>query len=246
MKHQRPIIQEAIVFARFQAEVDVSIYSEYFRSIQDNYPSFIPVPQQTMVFGFGPEGPLPTQHTVQHLTRYTHTSGNLMLTLAVDSLTLHVLPPYPGWEKVMEHANFAWGKLIDSTRMSKINLMSVRYINTMPLENPGQVLGDWLKPNNFLPVALLESSPVHPCRIQKNFNSGQDASSVTVSTTNGSIDGQEKFIFDIERTKSLSIEPDLNIIKNSFNELHDSISGENGIFDTSLTKKLQEWMNPDQ
>lgn len=244
MKHKKPTVQEAIVFAKFQAKVDDSIYSSYFRAIQEEYPSFIPVPQQTMVFGFGPEGPLPTQQTIQNLTRYTHTSGKLMLTLAADSLALHVLPPYPGWEKVIEHTTFAWERLVTAVSVSSINLMSVRYINTIPVENSDQILGDWLKPNDFMPVAVLESSPLSPCKIQKFFNKGQDSSSVTVSIVNDVVQNNNNFILDIERTKSLLIPADMVLINENFNTLHDSISGENGIFDTLITDKLKEWMNP--
>jgi uncharacterized protein (TIGR04255 family) len=231
MKYSNPIAQEVICFIGFEARAGEEIFSTYYEKISDVYPTFAPVLQHTITLGFGPEGILPPQQSFQQPMRYTRKDRRSLITLVPNGIALHLVKPYPGWSEMMKEIRHVWDKLIEAIQ---------RYINVIQSQSETEVLGFWLKSNEFIPEGILNSYPFDSYQIQRNYNNGNDAMRVSIAKGLSPIDPLGVFIWEIERTKIGSFSIDVNQMSNIINELHQDVRS---VFDTAIGSNLKTLMH---
>lgn len=239
MRLKNAVVQEAICFLGFEATVEESVFAAYYDKVRNEYPQFTPVSQQTTTWGFGPEGPLPPQQSLQQLMRYARKDRSAVITLSPDTFALHILYPYPGWQEVLMHIRFAWGQLIETIQPTTVNRLALHYINAIPSNAETEKLGHWLKPNDFLPSAVLDSYPLAPCQIQ--WNSGQENMyRVSVAKAFPGNNPYGAFIWEIERVKTGQFGISAEQVVPALNSLHDEVRH---VFDTAVGPNLTTLMN---
>ncbi len=242
MRRENPVVREAIIEVGFEAITKESIFSEYNQAVLSQYPNFTPIPQQTTTFEVGPNGVLPAQYALQQFVRYISSDRSAALTLSQNSLAFHILEPYPGWEDVSQRFSFAWGKVIETLQPNGVTQLSVRYINTIACLEQTETLDYWLKANEFLPPAILQSYPLSPCQIQKNTNGGSDYQRVTVQKiiTGKEAEPEGVFVWEIGCWKTERLPASIEPVMQAVNLLHDT---EQTIFDTAVGPNLDRLMN---
>jgi uncharacterized protein (TIGR04255 family) len=239
MLFKNAVVQEAICFLGFEATAGEDIFSAYYERVRQEYPNFTPVPQQTITWGFSPEGPLPPQQSLQQLMRYSRQDRSALLTLAPDTLALHLLRPYPGWEEVLTHIRFAWGKMVDTIRPTAVTRLGLRYINAIPSHSETERLGYWLKSNDFLPPAVLDSYPMTPCYIEKN-SGPEDTHRVSVAKVFSGKEPYGVFVWEIERVRAGRFDTSTDQVAALADELHRKVRF---VFDTAVGPNLEILMN---
>lgn len=240
MQYMNAVLQEVICFLGFEATVGESVFSAYYERIRDKYPSFTPVPQQTITLGFGPEGPLPPQQSLQQLMRYTRSDHRAVITLAPDTLALHLLHPYPGWQEVLRHIRFVWEQLTETVYPTAVTQVGLRYINVIPSRSETEKLGHWLNSNTFLPPAILDSYPLAPCQIQQNAGA-ENTQRVSVAKVFPGKEPYGSFVWELERAQTKRIETSAaDQIISVIDSLHDEIRR---VFDTAVGPNLEVLMN---
>jgi uncharacterized protein (TIGR04255 family) len=239
MLYPNAVVQEAICSIAFEAPARNDAFSAYFDRIREEYPSFVPVPQQTISLGFGPQGPLPPQQSLTQLMRYTDRDGASVLTLAPDSLSVHVLAPYPGWSQMLQKVQYAWQELTEVVHPGAAIRASLRYINVLECNSETDVLGYWLTANDFIPPAVLSSNPFVPFQVMRNFNDGKDALRVSVAKAIAGHERNGVFIWEMERSQTGNLPIDPSGISNVLAILHTDVRK---AFDTAVGSNLQRLM----
>ena len=231
MPRRNPVVQEAICFVGFEGTATDSLFTDYHRLVATEYPNLLPVS-------------VPEELASQQFMRFARTGGEVALTLSLNSLTLHVLPPYPGWDQVERRLFFAWETLLQATSLNAstplmVTYLVVRYINVIPCRSESETLGYWLEANDFLPAALLESDPLTRCQVQRNTNGGADFQRVTVQKSFSGTNTEGVFVWEIERGQAASFLATPQGIVKALSDLHDGVRK---TFDSAIGPNLQHLM----
>jgi uncharacterized protein (TIGR04255 family) len=239
MLYPNPVAQEVICFLGFKSTVEAAVFSAFYKKIEQEYPLFTPVAQQTLDLEIGPSGPHQTQHTVQQLMRYSQTEGKAILTLAPDGLALHLLKPYPGWEQMLQSTLSAWSHLVEVVHPSAIHRVMLRYVNIIPCDAETDTLGRWLKPNAFLPEAVVDSYPFVPYQVIVNKEGGKQALRLLIARVNSTSGLSNAFLWEIEKVQSGEFATDAHTVSTILEQLHKDVRS---VFDTAVGAELQAAM----
>lgn len=222
--YDRPTIQEAICEIRFRLPDGIAWnqlwFSDFFKHVQDQFPRFEPVTPpsnfQLVV------GSLIQQTASPHIVRYHHRERQLLIQLSQDRIVVNILPEYPGWNQMSKDINYAWGKVSEIVEPALVSRLALRYINRIEKSAPNQPLGYWLKSNNYIPPAILDSLPVFSANVSARLS---DTDRLNVGVTDQLMPsiGHGAFLFDIDRIKEGETSADMSIVEGEIFRLHENV-----------------------
>jgi uncharacterized protein (TIGR04255 family) len=212
-----------------------------FNKIQSDYPSMEPVSELQMQVAVGPLGI--QQHMVANppKVRFKHAKRQLQLQFVENSLTLNVLPKYPGWDSVQQDVLAVWPEVREVVHPKSITRIGLRYINRIPREVPGEPPGEWLQACEYIPAILLKSKPGFLMRTQVQL----DINNRIIITTADVTESEETpevgpIIFDIDRIIERDISPGDKSLAKELKILHDDVWD---VFNSVQTPKLLRLLN---
>lgn len=237
--YPRPPIVEAIIDFRYVAEVSQAKILEALRaSIGEKYKGE-PKKQERIEFSARVEGESVTSSTqrMPHLT-FLRTSDDLRLIgVAAGIISVHVLAPYPGWERFLEQTQEAIQALPREVRDGTITTLAIRYINRITL--PSGSVGEYLTVLPPRPTGM----PVQLSAFHVVTEAEDDVDGTTVLLTVASAPSRQEntnvLIYDlnIQRTGnpvcSFSNEAWCPIVEALHRRQRD-------IFEASITEKMRE------
>jgi uncharacterized protein (TIGR04255 family) len=230
-----PTIQEAVCEIRFRrsAAWGASLFGEFYKSIQAEFPDLEPVTVMAVQLQIGPGAVGQALTPPQQMMRYKSAKGDALLQLAPDMLTVNALPKYPGWDVMKERILSAWREASKVLNPEAITRIGLRYINRLDREMAGQRPGIWLKTNDYIPQAILISESGFLSRLETRPT---DTKRVVVTVGEADATDVKAIILDIDCMDELERSADPNVLKEPTEELHETAWN---IFEASLTQKLR-------
>ena len=225
--YSNPTIAEALCEMHFTLSREqpwrASLPGEFFKRIQDEYPTMEPVQDVGLQFEMGPEGlgqrVLPSRQRV----RFTHVDRPLLLQLAENVLTVNLLTPYPGWDTMVRDVVNAWQKLVEVLAPSAVTQIGLRYINRIALTSTEERPGDWITANDYVAPKVLESSPGFLSRVEVRLDE-QNSVIVTIGDQPPEpAGGHGAIVFDIDRVSRREMSPQESSLGQEITRLHEDI-----------------------
>jgi uncharacterized protein (TIGR04255 family) len=237
-RYANPTIAEALCEIHFRLKQGQdwkeSFAHELFDKIKAEYPSMEPIKEMAVQIDINPS-------TVGHKVlpsrtrmRFKHVSRPIMLQLVegVRVLTVNMLPPYPGWDSMAETILRAWENNRAALAPVAISRIGLRYINQVK-RGGGDVVGDWIRPNDFIPTIVLQSERGFFSRVQAQLG-GQNRIMVTLGEQGNSL------VLDIDRIREEECEIVADKVRGTLDELHHDVWR---AFASCQGKKFQAWLS---
>lgn len=236
-----PIIQEAICEIHFRLPDSVvwdsSLFGELFKHIQSEFPVFEPVTQVGIQFQIGPGGMGQAFLPPQQRMRYKHASRNLLLQLSSNTLTVNVLPKYPGWKMLSKDILNSWRQTRKAIKLESITRIGLRYINLIKRVHANEPPGDWLTPSDFIPMSVLSSLPGFLSRLETRTDVHNRAIVTLGEMTMSADQSHNPIVLDIDCIVEKEIELHNDAITDELERLHDVVWN---IFSASMTPRLKQ------
>lgn len=238
---QNPTIQEALCEIHFHlpdgVEWDSSLYGEFFKRVQSEFPTWEPSAQLGLEVRVGPSGAAQTLLPSQQRMRYRHASRNLVLQLSANILTVNELPKYPGWRQMRQDISEAWAQVCGAARPTDIARIGLRYINRIERTRPEEKAGDWLSPSDYIPVAALSSLPGFVSRLETRPSSNNRLIVTLGEAGNDSREGLKAIVLDIDCIAERRLPADDDALLQEADNLHDVALT---VFRASMTPRLRK------
>lgn len=240
--HERfphPRIMEALCEVHFQLpngeRWESRFLGELFKAVQDDFPIMEPVQQMGVAVELGPHGFGQRLMSGQQQARYLEANRKLMLQLADSVLTVNRVEDYPGWKRMRRDIIGGWEKVRDILHPALITRVGLRYINRLPRKDEAQTPGHWLKSNEYIPNAVLDSRRGLLSRVQVQ-KSHQSRTVVTLADEPAPLDVPASLIFDIDCIRIEEMKPEDKILRGCIDELHGQVWR---VFSSALTENLR-------
>ena len=242
MVYEKPIVKEAIVFVRFEGDANDGLYGAYHELVKKEYPTFKPVTTENY-FTLS-RFPGYSDANEKGLMTFTSLDLRLSITLGTNLLAFHVIEEYPGWQEVFASFKIIFDYLIRVTKLTRFTALGLRYLNVIEMNTGNETLSYWLKPNDFLPAALLDSFPIENYDLTVNHDNGNEITEVALFKLNDDLAYNGVVIWDIYRCNVATHSGDAKNILSILDRIHEDISGPQGIFSTAIGPNLSSLMNP--
>lgn len=133
--YPRPPIAEAIIELRFSEDIAKDrLFEGLKEALGEQYPG-IPNRQNRVVISANMQGDefSSSAESVPHVIFLKSADGKRLLGCVQSTLSIHVLPPYPGWISFLDQALEAIQVLPKFLQNANINSVAVRYIDRITL-----------------------------------------------------------------------------------------------------------------
>ncbi len=159
--YSNPTIKEALCEIHFVLPKDRSwdptLFGRFYTRIQNDFPEMEPVAESSLRLQLqsGRVEFMPARSRM----RYLHASRNILLQLASGVLGVNVLPKYEGWDSMKNDINQVWSWAEEVLEPQGVSRVGLRYINFIPRSEPSERPSEWLSPNEYIALAVLDSLP---------------------------------------------------------------------------------------
>jgi uncharacterized protein (TIGR04255 family) len=223
--YENPTIQEALCDILFELPEGVawdrSWYGEFYKHIQDQFPTFQPVSFPVLVeVSNRPRGS--NLFAVPQAIRFHHVSRNLLLQLHEARIVVNLIGDYPGWERMREDIKLSWNAVCDVIKPANINRLTLRYINRVEQSKAKETGDSWFKSSDFISVAALRSIPPVVSRMETKTD---DFNGTNVIFTHQEVETSRfgAFLLDIERFTEAKLGVETDVLHNEVTRLHDDV-----------------------
>ncbi len=235
-----PTIVEAACEITFSRNLQVKLSTaELYKLVGTEFPEMQPVNTVALqiVVGDGRQ-PQPASPPPTPTFRFATTAGDRFVQISDVSFVYQMTAPYPGWATVKAAILELWGRVWPAIQPDTVAKIGLRYVNRIAKDEVHPHLGDWLRPSDYVPVALTRSRRHFLARIEVSPGDDDDFLILTLANQlpaetapHGAI------IFDIDRMRSGAIGTDPNDIGEVLELLHDDIWN---VFWSSHSPALEE------
>jgi uncharacterized protein (TIGR04255 family) len=189
-QYDRPPIQEALCELKFEgATWAFGSPAALYERLQSEYPA---EPVQVMASALrvsGDGGPSLQVEQQEPRTRFASADGQRLVVAGRDTISVHVLTAYPGWEAFRDAIERAIGVYREVAQPESVSRIGIRYINRIQIDQPTVDLEDYFvhPPNSpdeldlgigsfFMRIDC--TSPDEPIRLVQTFGSADSSPSV--------------------------------------------------------------------
>ncbi|MCE7988192.1 MAG: TIGR04255 family protein [Caldilinea sp. CFX5] len=222
--YPNPTIREVVCEIHFKlsdvVSWDPSWYSQFFKQVEAEFPTFEPVIVPVLFEITQASGSGGVTHSIPQVIRYRHRTRNVLLQLSENRITINILPVYPGWQQVSKDIEYAWRKLNEVMQPATVIRLGLRYINVIERRSAGETADHWIVPNHYLPAILLSSYPGFASQVVTRFDA---ENRIQVTFTDQFANGSGAFIFDIDRIVERNIDTKIEQLLQEITLLHDNI-----------------------
>jgi len=100
-------------------------------------------------------GAYPTRTTgIERLRTATTADGKRRVQFSEDSLSVHVVSPYPGWDIYFDHVRHALRIFLETAEPKSVSQINLRYRNRIMIPTSAPMLGDFLTLGVTIPHGL--------------------------------------------------------------------------------------------
>lgn len=237
--YPRPPIVEAIIELRYGGEVAAEVVVDALRAALGDTYAGEPRKQERLQFEAQLSGDAPSLETkkLPALTFLRTSDGFRQIGIEDGGISVHVLAPYPGWERFIEQAIAAVRALPEAVKSGPISALGVRYIDRIAL--PDSNAQRFLKVIPYRPNAMPEDLAAFHVVTQTRDPEDGTLAILTIASVPPEVDGKPSLIYDLNLRRAgdhvCSFEGDawIPIIET----LH---KRQRAIFEDSITDELRE------
>jgi uncharacterized protein (TIGR04255 family) len=238
--YPNPTIAEALCEVHFElregAEWKPSLPGEFFKRIQDDYPEMEPIQEVGVQFDAGPSGFAQRILPIRPRFRYKHKDKPVLIQLAEKTITLNVLPPYPGWEVMVDRIADIWRRASELLVPGRVSRIGLRFINRVPRESEDQRPSEWFKTTDYIAPAVLRSEAGLLSRLEARLDA-ENRVIVTLGDQAASpSEARGAFILDIDRMVEKDLSVEVQDVTAEAVRLHEDVWD---IFASAKTEKLE-------
>jgi uncharacterized protein (TIGR04255 family) len=238
--YRNPTIAEALCEVHFElregAEWKPSLPGELFKKIQEDYPEMEPIQEFGVQWVAEPSGLAQRFLPARPRFRYRHKVKPVLLQLAEKTITLNVLPRYPGWDVMVDGIADMWRRTSELLAPRTVSRIGLRFINRVPKESEDQRPCAWFKTTDYIAPAVLSSGAGLLSRVEARLNA-ENRIIVTLGDQAALPPGASgAFILDIDRIVEKDLSVDVEDIIAEAARLHEDVWE---IFDSAKTEKLE-------
>jgi uncharacterized protein (TIGR04255 family) len=218
------------------AEWKPALPGELFKRIQDDYPEMEPIQEMGVHFELGPSGLAQRILPTRPRFRYKHKDEPVLIQFAEKTVTLNVLPRYPGWAVMVDRIADIWRRTSELLVPGRVTRIGLRYINRVPRETEDQKPSEWFRTTDYIAPAVLRSEPGLLSRVETRLDA-ENRVIVTLGDQGASAsEASGAFILDIDRIVEKEVSVAVEHITAEADRLHDDVWD---IFASAKTKKLE-------
>lgn len=242
--YSRPTIVEAVCDIRFRlSQVNSwkpTLFGEFFKRIQDEYPEMEPVSEVGMQVEFGPSSLSQKFLPQPQKMRFKHKDRPLLIQLAENSLSVNTLQPYGGWALMRSDILSVWSRAEEILKPEAADRIGLRYINRFDKETDRDRPGDWLKASDYISEGILRSESGFLLRMQVHLNN-ENVLIVTLGDTTPTLDERYgAIVFDIDRILEKEIVLGREGFKQELDQLHAEVWN---VFSSAKGERLERFLN---
>ena len=238
--YPNPTIAEALCEVHFElregAEWKPSLPGEFFKRIQDDYPEMEPIQELGVRLEAGPSGLAQQFLPPRSRFRYKHKDEPVLIQLAEKTVTLNILPRYPGWEVMVDRMADIWRRTSEVLAPARVNRIGLRYINRVPRHSVDQKPSEWFKTTDYIAPAALRSAAGLLSRVEARLDA-ENRVIVTLGDQGATpSEPSGAFILDIDRIVEKHLSVEVKEITAEAARLHEDVWD---IFASAKTEKLE-------
>ena len=242
--YPHPTIAEALCEIHFRLPADKpwrpALIGEFFKAIQEQFPEMEPVQELGLQVEVGSGGVSQRVLPPRSRVRFKHRDRPLILQLVEGTLTVNLLPRYPGWEQMRQDVIEAWKRAIETLHARAIWRIGLRYINRIPRQSEPERPGDWLRPTDFIPAGVLGSAQGFLARNEVQLDK---ENRIIVTLGDQPPDGEAPWgaiVLDIDRILERDLSTDEALLLREIDALHDDVWR---LFSNAQTERLTAFLN---
>lgn len=245
--YPNPTIAEALCEIHFRLAPEKpwkpSLVGEFFKAIQAEFPEMEPVQELGLQVEVGAGGVSQRVLPPRSRIRFKHRERPLLLQLIEGTLTVNLLPKYPGWERMRQDIVDAWKKAMETLNAQAIRRIGLRYINRIVRQSESERPSDWLEPTDFIPAGLLRSAHGFLARNEVQLDR---ENRIIVTLGDQPPDGDAPsgaIVFDIDRIVERDLPTSEEAVFRETDSLHEHVWQE---FSKAQGEKLRAFLNQRQ
>lgn len=235
-KYPNPTIVEALCEIHFERSVgpeafNISMPMDFYSAVRETFPQLVMAPDRVIELMSGGDGQSSFRQTLNQRLQFFADDRKSLIQLGEEGsvLTYNVLKPYPGWETLLATFEQHWKPMCAVIKPKAVKRIGLRYINRVDFVDSDNKLSSWLKPNRYLPDALIASSEPFEYRASVRLEEHRD---IVINVNSGK--AASGFVFDIDVIWRKPIGIDLETVKGVLTTLHND---EWEVFSSSITEK---------
>lgn len=237
-KYASPTIQECLCEITFKLDENQSadrVSNDFYNRVKNDYPFIENVPIDSYTFDINPQEELSSlQQERTEIKRFRHRDSKTLLQLSTERLVINCLPPYPGWEEFKKLILQSFQHLSDITGIEQVSRVNLRYINRIERTADEEKLSAWLKPTQYLPQALCDSSVALYFHLE-TLLSNEEVVAIHVMRSESQQNPFGAFMFDIQCISGI-ISAEITHFAERLESLHDKGSD---VFFGAKTDRLE-------
>lgn len=229
-------IKEAII--EFQVELPEQITIENLKQMSSkltsDYPNISQLVKGRVGIQVNEGAPIQTEydHTIEGY-RFTSSDDGKVLQIRLNGFSFSQMKPYQTWEDLKHEAKRLWAIYINDLKPRKVNRISTRYINVMPIPLPIDKLEDILTAPPQIPHDLTQDVSSFSTRIVSK-DVEIDATSIVTQVFDTIVADHARIILDIDVFVKRDFLPNESLCWDYLDELR---KYKNKIFFSSITEK---------
>src|SRR4029077_7079307 len=156
---------------------------------------------------------------------------------------VNLLPKYPGWVQMRQDVAEAWRRAMETLHAVAIWRIGLRYINRIARQSERERPGDWFRPTDFIPAAVLGSTYGF---LARNEAQPDKENRIIVTLGDHPPDGEAPWgaiVLDIDRIVERDLPTDEALLLGVIDGLHDDVWR---LFSNAQTDKLSTFLNQRQ
>lgn len=237
--YPRPPIVEAVISFRFATSISGHDLSEALSSLlASQYPA-PPKQKRNIAIEIGSD-PLDASARSLSPTIFLRSADGLRLVGCSDnSLSVHVLAPYPGWERFIEQAHEAVNALPDNIRTGGVSMVGIRYIDRITLPTADSAFRDFLQITPITPIGMPSTIAGFHCSLQSADPDDGTIILLTIANTIVAESNLPAIVYDLALQRNYGTSLDLHGTSwaTDIDILHIKLRD---IFEASITDRTRE------
>lgn len=199
-----------------------SLFGEFFKRVQNQYPEMEPVSEIGLQLEHGPNG-IAQRILLPRRMRFKHSERGLELQLGENVLTVNVLAPYPGWERMRRDVSDVWCQASEVLEPVAITRIGLRYINRIPLATHDERLQGWVSPGDHIPPSVLDSGPGVLLKVQTTLDAANRLIVTLTDPASEAGNADRGIVLDIDRIVEREVSPATDALEAEMSRLHDDV-----------------------
>jgi len=194
-----PLVEVVCEFRFLPGESwDVTFFGLLYEKVKSTYEIREKVTQIQSESSPGLPGTVSMQFVAQETLRISRPDRTSFIDVSPNMLSVHHVPPYPGWAGFLHLVKFALGAYRDIAKPQGLARVRLHCINNIRIPGPSAELSDYFEFYPFVGPRLPKDYFNVICGMNATFEKGRDLFRITLRTLPNNDDFRLPFLLDLD------------------------------------------------